>query len=111
MAKLVPVENIEDGMILAEPIVNKQGQTLMPSGVLLKDNHIKILKIWNIRTISVKSKENEEGLQLSPEIVRLATIKLSQKMTWKPRNNYEKDLYKMGVLNLAKNMSKTTRGM
>lgn len=44
MAKVIAVEDIQDGMINAEPIINRYGQTLLAAGVVLNQQHATFLK-------------------------------------------------------------------
>lgn len=104
MSKNVAVDNLIDGMILAEPLTNSFGQTLMPAGTIIKSNHIKILKTWNIRIIKIKSDENESEVKISPEIIKIAQDKLIARMHWKPTEEEEKQLFKIGVFQAALNL-------
>ena len=102
MAQTILIENIEEGMIIAEPILNKFGQTLVPSGATLTDNHKVILKTWNIKAVTIKSDENEEVVEISDELRELALEKLKPKILWEPRNAIENNLLQIGILHTAK---------
>ncbi|MFW5662598.1 MAG: hypothetical protein ACOCZW_02640, partial [Bacteroidota bacterium] len=65
MSKLIDIKNVEDGMILAEPVVNNFGQTLLSPGTELLSSHIRILKTWNIISIRVKGDKDEEETYIS----------------------------------------------
>lgn len=107
MPRVITYDKITEGMVLAEPIINNYGQTLLPAGVELKASHIRILKTWNIRLVKVKG-DNTEALeyQISPEMISNAQDILSKRMTWKPRNAAEMDMFKCGVIYLANIMTK-----
>lgn len=109
MANYILVNEIKDGMILAEGIVNNFGQTLLPAGANLTEKHIKLFKTWNITGVMVKSNngEDDDDAELSPELVMKAKEKLKKRMTWSPRNNLEYDLFEMAVIKLVK-MSKVS---
>jgi hypothetical protein len=111
MSITIPIENIEDGMVLSEPILNNYGQTLMQSGVNLSEKHKKILKTWNVRLVTVKSDDNEEEFQISPELKILAEERLSKRLKWKPRNSIERDFYQMGIIHTAKMKLKQKKGI
>lgn len=98
MSNIVPIDEINDGMVVAEPIVNSFGQTLIPSGATLKDSHKKLLKTWNIQTIAIQGDGQEEAVELTEEIKQLALEKLSKRLSWKPANPYEKDIFQLGIL-------------
>lgn len=97
MSQYVIIDNIEDGMILAEPVLNKFGQTLMPASAVLYEKHKRLLKTWNVKTISIKSSKTEEESELSPEVLALGKERLDRRMTWTPRNNIEKEIYQASL--------------
>jgi hypothetical protein len=102
MSQIISVEKIEEGMILAEPIMNNYGQTLINSGVKLEEKHKKVLKMWNIKVVMVNSEEQEENEEMSEELRQMAIEKLNKRMNWQPRNPIELDLYAIGLLNTSK---------
>ncbi len=102
MAQLIRIDEIKEGMTLAEPVVNKYGQTLLPSGTELNEQKGKILKTWNIKTIAVKAEDSEDEVEITKEMLDRAEEKLLKKMSWDPRNHFENDLFKSVALYLAK---------
>jgi hypothetical protein len=93
MARIISISEIENGMILSEPVFNSSGQTLLSSGVELNQKHIKILKTWNITSLSIHNDDNNNSdNSISPEISKLAKEKVEQRMNWVPRNPIEIDL-------------------
>ena len=107
MAKVIAIENITDGMILQEPVVNNYGQTLIGAGATLSEKHKNTFKTWNIHTVVIQSDENEEEqFIINDEILELAKAKLKERMQWQPRNQFENELYEMGLYHLARQMSK-----
>lgn len=92
MARIISISEIENGMILAEPVFNSSGQTLLSSGVELNQKHVKILKTWNISSLSIHDDNNNNENVISPEILKLAKEKVIQRMDWTPRNSIEIDL-------------------
>lgn len=102
MAKVIQVEEIEEGMIVLEPVLNHFGQVLIPAGATLKENHKKILKTWNIRAISIKIEEQEEDNSISEELRSIAVGILKERMNWEPRNDYEENLFQIGIIQTAK---------
>ncbi|MFY8162567.1 MAG: hypothetical protein ACOVNU_14625 [Candidatus Kapaibacteriota bacterium] len=101
MAIYVLVNEIIDGMILSEPIVNNFGQTLLPFGAILSEKHIRIFRTWNITGVMIKS-DQDDDTELSPELQVLARERLRKRMGWLPRNAIEKDLVDMAVIKLIK---------
>lgn len=105
MAKVINIEKIEAGMNLAEPVLNKHGQILLPKGAEIKDNHKRILKSWNINYITIVELEDAlDYIEVSPEIYKIAEKDLKQYLTWEPKNEMEIDLYKACVTYKAKNI-------
>ncbi len=110
MSRIITIDQIEEGMIVAEPIVNNFGQVLISPGVILQRKHKNILKTWNIKALVIKSDEQEEEIELSEELRALAVEFLDKKMIWEPRNAIENNLYQIGILQSAKNILKKQKG-
>ncbi len=102
MAIYVLVNEITDGMILSEPIVNNFGQTLLPFGAILSEKHIRIFRTWNITGVMIKSDQDDDDTEFSPELQVLARERLRRRMGWSPRNAIERDLVDMAVIKLIK---------
>lgn len=92
MARIISISEIENGMILAEPVFNTSGQTLLTSGVELNQKHVKILKTWNISSLSIQDDSNNENNVISPDILKHAKEQVADRMDWIPRNSLEIDL-------------------
>jgi hypothetical protein len=107
MAKVISIDNIEDGMILQEPVVNNYGQTLIGAGATLSAKHKNTFKTWSILTVIIQSDESEENNSpISEELMELARVRLMERMKWEPRNQFENELIDMGVYHLARQMSR-----
>lgn len=105
MSKLMDIKKLEEGMVLAEPVINKHGQVLLPAGAVLKNNHKRILATWNIKFVNIKEDDNEDEFSnISPELYKRAKAILDENMLWKPRNINEFDLYNACVINIARNI-------
>lgn len=103
MANYILVNEISDGMILSESIVNNFGQTLLPFGAILSEKHIRIFRTWNITGVMIKSNSDEdEEIEISPELQALARERLRRRMSWSPRNAIERDLVDMAIIKLIK---------
>jgi hypothetical protein len=98
MSLIISIDDIGEEMILAEPIINNFGQTLINSGCKLQEKHKKILKMWNIKVVMIKENGSEENNELSEELKQLSMDKLNKRMNWQPRNSIEQDLYWIGIL-------------
>lgn len=107
MSFIVQVDKISEGMVVSEPVINNFGMILIPSGVIINENHKRLLKMWNIKTVSIKSSTNEEDASIPDEILLIATEILQSKMKWRPRNDIETNLFKNAVFVVGKNILKT----
>ena len=102
MSIIIPIEEIKEGMISAEPIINNYGQTLLPAGAELKEKHKFLMKTWNIGSITIESDETEEDQELTEDERAQLMEKLSIRFRWKPRNPQEEDLLNMTIIHLAR---------
>lgn len=109
MAEKISIDKIEEGNVLAEPILNNFGQTILGAGSVLKKKHKLLLKTWNIETVTIITDEKESLIELSDDIKKIAFEKFSQRFTWNPTNNFEKELFNMGVKNLIQNLSQKSK--
>lgn len=55
--KKIPIDKIEDGMVLAKPLIGSAGNVLLNEGVVLKVSMISRLRNWDIPTVTVQSAE------------------------------------------------------
>lgn len=104
LSKIIPIEKVEDGMILADPILNQFSQILIPAGTVLSDFHKKILIRWNIRYVNIYVNDEFEDEEIDDEIIRNATQKTLDKLLWTPENEIEDDLVHIAAKHLAKKM-------
>jgi hypothetical protein len=104
MSVLVNLNELEEGMILAEPVLNNYGQTLLNSGVKLNSNHKKILKTWNINSLHIKSNNPELNEEISDELKIIAENSLKSRMIWTPELAIEIDLFNTASKIFADNM-------
>lgn len=98
MPKFVTVDEVEEGMLLAEPIRNNFGQVMMPVGHQIKAQHMRLLKIWNVNGIVIKmSNEEEENSALSPEEIKKIKEELETRMDWTCDFELEIDLFNTAI--------------
>ncbi len=102
MGTIITLEQIKDGMVTAEPVLNNFGFTLIPAGTVLGERHKRILKTWNVFTVSIKGDDLEEDLEISEELKAIAIERLAKRMKWGPRNAQEINLYQTAVIRAAK---------
>ncbi len=107
MPKIISVNNVAEGMVLNEPILNKFGQILLGADIVISKNHINFFKMWNIEIISIYSdeEENEENTY-SSEDFEISKANLYKRMSWHPRNQNEEDLVELGLIYEVKKLKK-----
>jgi hypothetical protein len=106
MAKFINIDDIEEGMSLAEPIVNNFGQILLPSGVTIRESHKKLLRTWNVRVVAIKIEGDDSANNFSEELKAKAREKVLKRLQWTAKSNFESDLLNVAVIQACKIMSK-----
>jgi hypothetical protein len=110
MAKKVATAELEEGCVLAEPVINKFGQVLFGAGVKLEARHVRILKTWNIAEVLVREADSESMTPVITQSLRgLAEERLGQRVKWTPRNVNEQDFIAMGIDHIAEQIAQNTR--
>ena len=105
MPRKIGLAHIEEGSVLAEPVINTYGQVLLPAGLTLEQKHVRVLKTWNVAEILVREPEADSAVPVVTDTVRaLAEERLSHRLTWKPRNANEQDFVAMGVDHIAEHI-------
>lgn len=107
MKESVEISKLNEGMEVAEPVMNNFGQTLIPKGIQITARHINILKTWQISTIVIKTGEdkgNEIGVDdvISDELRASAELLLKKRLNWIPENQYEQAIYDMALIATVK---------
>lgn len=106
MSKLISVDDIQDGMILAEPIQNRFGHVLLGANVKLEAKHQKFLKSCGIQTIYiVDDNDNNSEKVYDNAALEKADAILSERIKWKPKNDYEKELIEVAKQNILEKVS------
>lgn len=103
MEKKIYIDQVEPGMVLARAVKNSSFQTLIPAGVTLRENYVKILHKQNIEYIFIK--EADTGAKQEPKAEGSkspASVRLEQRITWEPSNKFEKEIYKIALKKSAK---------
>jgi len=98
MSKSIDINELEKGMVLAVPVKNKFGQFIMGADTVLEEKHKKMLKMWGIKTLSVRLENSESGSRERDESsVQDAKEILSKRLKWSPQNKLEKELYEIAL--------------
>jgi hypothetical protein len=99
MAVSIPLERLEPGMVLAEPIFNRFGQVLLNKGVQISDRHLNVLKTWGIPKVLIEGGEsNEEQFEINEEMRTRALTRLNKRLLWHPKTPLEEELIHLAVL-------------
>ncbi len=101
MSKLLSLDSIEPGAVLAEPVTNSLGQTLINSGVALTAKHISILRTWNVNSVKIVVDSDDEITDISEEHLVYAKSQMQKMISWTPRNDAEQDIIDLGILAIA----------
>jgi hypothetical protein len=103
----ITVADIEDGMVLHNPIRNSSGQILLSAGMTLLKSHANILKTWNIYSLTVEGGEDEANeVEITDNMKQKAKELLAERLTWTPSNEYEQEFYNLSlehVIDIIKN--------
>ena len=96
MQKLILIDDMEEGMILASSIKNKFGQVLLGAESRLELKHKNLFRTWGIESIYVISDEGDALDGINESILREAEELLAKRVRWNPKNENEEDLLNMG---------------
>lgn len=98
MAIAVPLEVLEPGMVLAEPVFNQFGQLLIPKGAQLSSRQVNVFKTWGIQKILVEGEESVEELPVINEgILNQARDRVNKRLFWQPNNPLEEEIIHLAV--------------
>ena len=98
MNKLKDISELEEGDLLAEPLVSSNGTFLLPSGTPINNKQIKMMKMWNVKQVLIRMDLDNFDSWLNDDILLHAYRIFSVKCPWKPNNMYDEDLFQMGVI-------------
>lgn len=106
MPKTITIKQLEEGMVLHSSAINTFGQTLVPAGTIINQNHINALKTWNISSVIIKTEETEDKNEFSEELLELAKQDVYSRIKWEPSNKNELDLINLGIIAVAHRIKK-----
>ncbi len=98
MSHSIGIDELLNGMVLAAPVKNKYGQIILNAGTVLEEKHGKMFRMWGIKEIYIK-KEDDPGVEDKQAARKLSDAKeiLSKRLTWKPKNKTEEELYELAL--------------
>jgi hypothetical protein len=103
MIKVIDIDQLKEGDILAEPLYNAHGHILLPANAVISLNSLKLLKTLNIQNITIKNidKDNQND-NLTEEEIETSLKKILENLDWHPENDYELELLKMAAIHKLK---------
>ncbi len=82
--RLVPIESVVEGMTTAEPVKDRGGRLLMPSGTVLEASHLRALSRWGISSITVElAHDAPEPAASAPTPERIVEAELALKSVFR----------------------------
>lgn len=83
MGKVITIDELQEGAILDEDVMNTQGLTLLKQGVAIEERHIKILRRWGVEKVAIADAvvAGEDGLppeELFNETVQNITAEMDE---------------------------------
>lgn len=108
MTEYINTDQIKEGMVLADDIINQNGYILVTAGTEIKSNHIRVFKTWGIDSVAVSDKSNEDITDISPAARQVCLDIINKMIKWKPKNIMEENLiesavYRIAEMNIMKN--------
>lgn len=82
--KHVGIEELKPGVILGQPVKNRQGVLLLEAGVRITKKNIRIFKSWGVTGVTVKgevARETGSAGQPEPRINPSEAMQLKEKFT------------------------------
>jgi hypothetical protein len=98
--KKIPVDKIENGMILSKPLIGASGNVLLNEGVVLKTTMIPRLKNWDIPFVTVQGEEEKTAEAAAPLAQEFETKQLDQVFADVLTNPLMKIIYDATLLHL-----------
>lgn len=102
MIKVLNIDELEMGQIVAEPVRNKFRQVIVSQGSHITSSHKEILKTWNIENIRVIISNGTEGnidqtVVISDAITNEARNNLLKRCNWNPENEWENNIFDLAL--------------
>jgi hypothetical protein len=99
MATVIHLDEIVEGMVLGAPILNRYGQTLLASGIVIDEKHLLMFKTWGIKHITIEGEPKKvvEKQEISEDLINLAKSHVRKRLLWDPVEPLEEDLFNAAV--------------
>jgi hypothetical protein len=106
----VPLESIEPGMVLADPVSNRQGQILLNRGTTLSSRQINILKTWGIQSVVIQKEEIRVTDPLPDQEIRNQALdRIKKRLLWHPLSPVEEEIVNLAVEQVIQRSLKESR--
>ncbi len=94
----VPLENLEPGMVLAEPVLNRWGQILLIKGGTISSRHLAVLKTWGIQMVVIQQGEDPIKAPLvDQDLQNRALARIKKRLFWQPQSPIEEEIINLAV--------------
>jgi len=94
----VPFENLEPGMVLAEPVLNRLGQILLCKGSTISPRHLTVLKTWGIRLVAIENGGDQIKAPFGDkDIYNRALARVKKRLFWHPQSPLEEEIINQAV--------------
>ena len=95
----VSFENLEPGMVLAEPVLNRLGQILLCKGSTISPSHITVLKTWGIRMVDIEIGGDHSNAPplLDKDIQKRALFRIKKRLFWHPNSPIEEEIINLAI--------------
>ena len=77
---MIPVEEAEMGMVLAENVSDRRGRLLMPAGRVLEEKHLHALPMWGVTHIEIEWDEPESEAETSESVAPWAMAQAGEEI-------------------------------
>lgn len=112
MRKLKLIAELEEGDVLAEPLVSNNGTFLLPSGTPINIKQIKMMKMWNVKQVLIQMDLDNFDSWLNDDILLHGFRVFKNRCPWVPNNHFDEDIFQMGVIFEArKYMNELNKGL
>lgn len=106
MPKTIPTSELQEGMILKNPVVNKFGQVLLREGTELKLSHNRVLQLWGINFLTIETPDETDLVVIDENIIAKSLELVRNRMKWEPRNKHEMDLLELTKKSISQQIIK-----
>jgi hypothetical protein len=97
MPVVLSLEDLVEGMVTAEPVLNHLGQLLLGQGLTLSARHLMVLKTWGIEKCLIEGGAEAANPEISEAVRTRAWEHVQERLLWEPENLWEKELVQIAV--------------